>query len=245
VKNAKKFAVPVLPFVVTGFSPLPAQAAPWSGDVAIGYLATTGNSETSSLNGKSSVVYAHDDWKNTLAVSAVNTYADGQSSAENYLAAEQLEYNFTMRDYAFGAVDWNKDLFAAIRESTSETAGYGRHLLIGPRHFLDAELGVGARQQQTNDVPRERQNEFIGRGALKYRWAITDTTSFQQSLKVASGQSNTYTEAVSALKLQIIGNLFTNLSYTIKNNTQSAPDTEKTDTEAAVTISYEFGKAKS
>jgi putative salt-induced outer membrane protein len=50
---------------------------------------------------------------------------------------------------------------------------------------------------------------------------------------------------VSALKLQIVGNVYANLSYTIKNNTQSAPDTKKTDTEAAVSVSYEFGKARS
>src|SRR3546814_12422051 len=70
---------------------------------------------------------------------------------------------------AFVAVEWNKDLFAAIRERTSETAGYGRHVLIGPTHFLDLEVGVGARQQETSDIPRERETEFIERGAAKYR----------------------------------------------------------------------------
>ncbi|NGY06977.1 DUF481 domain-containing protein [Solimonas terrae] len=224
--------------------PAMARAAPWSGDVAVGYLATTGNSKTSSLNGKFSLVYAQERWKNTFGASAINTYADNESSAESYTANEQLDYNFTPRDYAFGAVEWNKDLFAAIRERTSETTGYGRHLLIGPVHFLDLEVGLGARQQQTNDVPRQRDDEFIGRGALKYRWAITQTTSLTEALKIESGNSNTYSESATALKLQIVGSLFTNLSYTIKNNTQSAPDTRKTDTEAAVTVSYEFGKDK-
>lgn len=224
--------------------PALAQAAPWSGDVALGYLATTGNSKTSSLNGKFSVVYAQERWKNTFSAAAINTYADNVSSAESYAANEQLDYNFTTRDYAFGAVEWNKDLFAAIRERTSETAGYGRHVLVGPTHFLDLELGIGARQQQTNDVPRERESEFIERGAVKYRWAITQTTTFIEALKVESGHSNTYSESATSLKLQIVGSLFANLSYTIKNNSQSAPDTKKTDTEAAVTVSYEFGKEK-
>ncbi|NKF23912.1 DUF481 domain-containing protein [Solimonas marina] len=220
------------------------QAAPWSGDISVGYLATTGNSDTSSLNSKFSLVYAQSKWKNTLAASAVNTYADHVSSAENYQAADQLEYNFSTRDYAFASVDWLKDRFASIREQTSETTGYGRHILIGPRHFLDGEVGIGARQQETNDDPRQHDDDFIGRGALKYRWAITDTTSFSQSLKVETGASNTYTESITALKLQIVGNLFTNLSYTVRNNSKAADDTEKTDTEAAVTVSYQFGKKK-
>src|SRR3546814_7535977 len=111
------------------------------------------------------------------------------------------------------------------------TTLFRSHVLIGPTHFLDLEVGVGARQQETSDIPRERENEFIERGAAKYRWAITQTTSFTEALKVESGPSNTYTESVTALKLQIVGSLFANLSYTIKNNTQSAPDTKKTDTE--------------
>lgn len=240
MRHAKGFAIAAC----LGMAPPLAEAAPWSGDVAIGYLATTGNSETSSLNGKFNVVYAQERWKNTLTGSAVNTYADDESSAESYLATEQLDYNFTSRDYAFGAVEWTKDLFAAVRERTSETTGYGRHVLTGPTHFLDLEIGAGARQQQTNDTPRQRNTDFIGRGAAKYRWAITDTTSFSESLKVETGESNTYTESVAALKLQVVGNIYANLSYTIKNNTQSAPDTKKTDTEAAVTMSYEFGKEK-
>jgi putative salt-induced outer membrane protein len=224
--------------------PTMAQAEPWSGDFALGYLATSGNSETSSINAKGSLVYAADRWKNTLTAAAVNTYADNESSAENYTATEQLDYNFTPRDYAFGAVEWNKDLFAAIRERTSETIGYGRHVLMGSTHLLDLEIGAGARQSQTNDVPRQREDDFIGRGAAKYQWNISQTATFLEALKVETGESNTYVESVTQLKLAIVGNLYANLSYTVKNNSETAPDTEHTDTETAVTLSYEFGKKK-
>src|SRR3546814_4608337 len=122
VMNAKGFAA----VACLGLMPALAQAAPWSGDVALCYLATTGNSKTSSLNGKFSLIYAQERWKNTLSAAAINTYADNESSAESYAANEQLDYNFTTRDYASVAVEWNKDLFAAIRKRTSETAGYGR-----------------------------------------------------------------------------------------------------------------------
>jgi putative salt-induced outer membrane protein len=225
-----------------GLMPMIAHAEPWSGEFALGYLATTGNSDTSSVNAKGALVYAAERWKNTLTASAINTYADRESSAENYAATEQADFNFTPRDYAFVALEWNKDLFAAIRERTSETTGYGRHVLVGPAHLLDLELGAGARQLQTNDHPRERESDFIGRAALKYQWNITQTATLHQSLKVEAGESNTYTESVTRLKLSIIGNLFANLSYTLKNNSNTAPDTEQTDTETAVTLSYQFGK---
>src|SRR3546814_9181675 len=97
VMNAKGFAA----VACLGLMPALAQAAPWSGDVALCYLATTGNSKTSSLNGKFSLIYAQERWKNTLSAAAINTYADNESSAESYAANEQLDYNFTTRDYAF------------------------------------------------------------------------------------------------------------------------------------------------
>ncbi|MFT4047016.1 MAG: DUF481 domain-containing protein [Solimonas sp.] len=225
--------------------PAVAQAEPWSGDFALGYLATTGNSETSSLNAKGDLIYSAAPWKNTLTASALGTYADDVSSAEAYTASDQVDYNFTSGNYAFGLVEWNKDLFASIREKTSEVVGYGRHVLAGPVHVLDLEVGAGARQLQTNDTPRERENDMIGRGALKYQWNISPTATFSEAAKIESGASNTYLESVTQLKLAIIGSLFANLSYTVKNNSETSDDTKHTDTETAVTLSYEFGKKKS
>src|SRR3546814_10536335 len=74
VMNAKGFAA----VACLGLMPALAQVAPWSGDVALGYLATTGNSKTSSLNGKFSLIYAQERWKNTLSAAAINTYADNE-----------------------------------------------------------------------------------------------------------------------------------------------------------------------
>lgn len=226
-------------------APFTAFASPWSGEVALGYLATTGNAETSSLNSKAKAVYAVESWKSATTIAAINSYADDESSAENYSATEQIDFNFTPRDYAFVALEWNKDLFASIRERTSETVGYGRHVLTGPAHLLDLEIGAGARQEQLNEQPRERQGEAIGRGAARYAWNFSPTSAFEQSLKVESGNSNTYAESVTKLKLAVIGNVYANISYTIKHNSKTALDTEKTDTETAVTLSYQFGQGGS
>lgn len=223
-------------------APLTAIASPWSGELALGYLATTGNADTSSLNTKGKLVYAAERWKNETTIAAINSYADKESSAENYAATEQLDLNFNPRDYAFVAIEWNKDLFAAIRERTSETVGYGRHVLAGPVHLLDLEIGAGARQEKINERPRDSESEAIGRGTAFYAWTFSPTSTFEQSLKVESGSSNTYGESVTRLKLAVIGNVYANLSYTIKHNSKTAADTEKTDTETAVSLSYQFGQ---
>ncbi|MEQ1440741.1 DUF481 domain-containing protein [Fontimonas sp. SYSU GA230001] len=220
---------------------MPAQAQ-WSGEVAVGYLATAGNTSTKSLNGKVGIDYTTAAWKNGFQGLGVYS-ADAQgATAERYGLSDKLDWNLSEQDYAFAAIDWEKDLFAGIRERLSETIGYGRHVLTGPQHLLDLEVGAGARQSKEN-LTGERSNDFIVRGLGKYGYTLSQTSQFLQVLKVESGESNTYGESVSELKLSIVGNLFAGLSYTVKHNTTVPAGTKKTDTYTAVSLSYAFGQS--
>ncbi|TJY65339.1 DUF481 domain-containing protein [Sinimarinibacterium sp. CAU 1509] len=218
----------------------PADAG-WSGELEFGYLASSGNTQTESLNGKFGLDYAGDQWKNALIASGVYTTDEGETSAERYAAADTLSCDVTARDYLFAAVDWEKDLFGGVRERLSESAGYGRHVLMGPTHKLDVEFGAGVRQTQANDTG-ERQNDTIVRGKAAYQLALSETSRFRQSLKAESGESNTYVEFLSELKLAIVGQLYAVLSYTVHHNSDVPPGNEKTDTFTAVNLSYSFGK---
>ncbi|MFA5939022.1 MAG: DUF481 domain-containing protein [Sinimarinibacterium sp.] len=220
---------------------MPVQAQ-WSGEGALGYLATSGNTSTKSLNGKVKVDYTTDAWKNSFQGLGVYSADQDESTAERYGASDKLDWNLSELDYVFAAIDWEKDLFGGIRERISETVGYGRHVLNGPAHMLDLEIGVGARQTEEN-LTGDRNDDFIVRGLGKYGYKLSETSQFLQVLKVETGESNTYGESVSELKLSIVGNLFAGLSYTVKHNTDVPAGTEKTDTYTAVSVSYVFGES--
>ncbi len=91
-------------------------------------------------------------------------------------------------------------------------------------------------------MARTREDDAIGRAFGKYQWALSETSTFIQTLKVESGAENTFTESVTELKLSVVGNLFAALSYTVKHNSDVPADTKKTDTFSAVNLSYAFGK---
>ena len=57
-----------------------------------------------------------------------------------------------------------------------------------------------------------------------------------------SGSSNTFTESVTELGANIYGALAMVLSYKIQNNSDVQSGTEKTDTFAAISLEYAFGK---
>jgi putative salt-induced outer membrane protein len=105
-------------------------------------------------------------------------------------------------------------------------------------HFLNVEVGAGARQADLTDDTAEE--DMIWRGGLNYQWKFSETAQFSQDITVESGADNTYAESVSAIKTSLIGALALVASYTIKNNSVVPVGSEKTDTFAAVSLEYAF-----
>ncbi len=213
-------------------------ADPWSGKVALGYLATSGNTESSSLNSAFAVAYTSGKWTHAIDASAINTTEDEQTTAEAYSVGLKTEFNMTDRDFLFGRVDWRKDRFSGYDQQLSESIGYGRRLIDTGVHFLNAEIGAGARQSELSDGTTE--DDFIVRGGLNYRWQFSEQAQFTQDFVTEAGSQNTYMESVTAVKARLIGALALVVSYTVKNNSEVPVGNEETDTFSALSLEYGF-----
>lgn len=218
----------------------PSTPPPWWGEASAGVLTTSGNSETRTANGKVTLDYQRADWRNALLLQALLAADDGQTTGERYLVTDKVDYTFFEQNYFFAALDFEKDLFGGIRQRTSQTLGLGRHLLTGPAHRLDVELGAGARQQQEQDS-LDKDRDLIGRFGLDYQYRINDNSGVRQTVKVESGEANTFTQSVTELKLYVIGNLFTSIMLTVQNNSSVDPGVKHTDSTTALNFSYAFG----
>jgi putative salt-induced outer membrane protein len=214
------------------------EESPWAGKATLGYLATSGNTENSNLNSAFEVSYTQGDWSHEFDVKAIHAAEDELTTTEAYESGWKSLRDFSEHNYLFGQLHWRKDRFSGYDTQFSQTVGYGRRLLDGEKHKLNVELGAGARQSDLADGTEE--SETIVRGAVKYDWQISSTASFRQELAVESGSENTYTESVSKLSASLVGNLALVASYTIKNNSDVPPLTEKTDTFTALSLEYTF-----
>ena len=213
-------------------------ADPWSGKVALGYLATSGNTESSSLNSGFAVAYTTGRWTHAIDAAAINNTEDDQTTAEAYSVGWKTEFNMTDRDFLFGRVNWRKDRFSGYDQQFSQSIGYGRRLIDTGVHFLNAEIGAGARQSELSDATTE--DDFIVRGGLNYRWQFSEQAQFTQDFATESGSQNTYFESVTAVKASLIGALALVVSYTVKNNSEVPPGNEETDTFSALSLEYGF-----
>ena len=211
---------------------------PWSGKATLGYLATSGNTENSTLNSGFEVGYNTGKWAHLFNAAAINASESEITSAKAYDAGWKSERNLSDKDFLFGRLSWRKDRFGGYDTQISETVGYGRRLVDSDKHKLNAEIGAGARQSELQDGTK--LDETIFRGGMYYRWLLSETAEFRQDLTVEAGDENTYTESVTALSAKLKGNLALVASYTIKNNSDVPVLTEKTDTYTALSLEYVF-----
>lgn len=213
-------------------------AGPWSGKATLGFLGTSGNTETSTLNTGMEVSYAVGNWTHIAAAFAISSSENEITTAEAYTLGWKTERKLSEHDYLFGRLDWRKDLFGGYDTQFSQTLGYGRRLINQEKHTLNAELGIGARQSELQSGIKE--NETIVRGGAYYTWKFSETAEFHQDLTAESGGENTYLESYTAVSAKLLGSLALVASYTIKHNTDVPLMTEETDTYSALSLEYLF-----
>lgn len=262
--NTKRaFSAVFIPGTVFFFASLAAaqDSSPWSGNVALGYLASSGNTDTTAFNFSGEVNYDINKWHNNLLGRAILKTDNNESTAESYKAAYQLKYDLSERNYLFGLLDYNNDRFSSYDQQTFQFVGAGRRFIMTEKHQLNAELAIGASQSDFRDCNAEdvlagacligppqtppfgtSTSEVNYRISGDYTWQISENASFVQNLSVNIGSSNTYTESLTELRAGILGDIALVLSYTIKNNSDVAPGTDKTDTYTAISLEYAFGQ---
>lgn len=217
----------------------PAPTPPVQGEVTLGYQATKGNTDTESANATFALLWSLTHWSHKFDLAANSASTDALKTAEAYLAKYKGKRPFDeSKSYLFTALDWSHDRFSAYEEQTSASAGYGRVLINRGKSTLNGEIGAG--YKESTRIDQVEENEAILRLALDYELKFTDKTGFKQSLVVESGSSNTSTEAISALRANLIGKVGLVIAFRIKNNSNVPPGTVATDRFTTIALAYAF-----
>ncbi len=214
------------------------QDSGWSGEAELGFVATSGNTDTQSLVFKGKALNVIGKWNNEILLDVLNAEADDVRTAERYFLEAKTKRNFTEHDYGFGNFSHTDDRFSGYQYRTSLTAGYGRHVLSGDIFKLDLEAGVGGRRSKP-DVGNT-DNEGVLRLAGFFNWQISDTAKFTQDLISEIGSDVTISRSLTALSAKVNSTLAVRLSYGIRHTSEVPPGIEKVDRETAVTLVYGF-----
>lgn len=229
--------------LLTVSAPVLAQAPPpmdpFVGTVALGYLSTSGNTDSTNANAAFEVTWDLDGpWKHDWAALAVTARTNDVTTAEAYSAGYKAQRDFSETSYLLFTGEWRQDEFSGYDRQVAETVGYGRRVIDTERHMLALEGGAGAKQSTL--TTGEELDEAIVRGALDYLFTISDASEFRQQFLIEQGDDNRYTQSTSALKTRIVGNIALVLSYVVKNNSDVPVDIEKTDRFTSISLEYGF-----
>lgn len=236
--NMNKTAVLVAGLLLAGPVMAEDKAAAWSGEAALGFVMTSGNTDTQSINAKAKAVNEREMWRHAAAVEALNTETASTTTAKRYLVTGQTNYKFKPRHYVFGLASYEDDQFSGYDWRATEVAGYGYRAIEAPNLILDLEGGPGARQSKLNDGSRD--NEGMVRLAGNLDWKVSETTNFTEVLTSDIGQDVTISKSVTGLKTQINGSLSMKVAYTVKHTSDVPVGIVKMDRETAVMLVYGF-----
>jgi putative salt-induced outer membrane protein len=212
--------------------------SPWAGTASLGFLSTSGNTDTTSYNAAFEISHTKDQWKHTLDGAANGAEDSGATTADSYQAGWKSDYNFSEISYLFGQINWLKDRFSGVDQQTSAAAGYGRRFIDTPVHLLSGEIGAGYRSLDFAD-------NTSGDGAIvtlgmDYKWTFSETSNFDQGISVESGSDNTFIESVSAVRARLLGDFAIVFSYTVRHNTDVPVGSQNTDKLTAISLEYAF-----
>jgi putative salt-induced outer membrane protein len=220
------------------------EKSPWKSSAELGFINTTGNTETQTTAAKADAVYEIDKWRHTGHAEGYGQKSKDEVTGESVVSAERYElsgksdYKFTENDYAFGQVKLKKDRFSGFEYEDTVSLGYGRKVIKQEDMELDLEIGPGIRFYKVDDG--ESNNEALLVLAGKYWWAITDNSKFIQELYFDIGEEYTDSKSITGVQANINKTLALKFTYTIRNKSEVPADTEKTDTETALTLVYNF-----
>ncbi|MES2822025.1 MAG: DUF481 domain-containing protein [Pseudomonadota bacterium] len=231
---------------------------PWEIEIGIGAIATSGNTQSTSVQAKIDAKQNLLHWQNEYIFNSLFkqdevTQDDDtkvkEKTANKYLASAKSAYLMEAeKSYLFGFVSYAYDQFGAYRTYATAAIGYGNWLYSTPTLTWYAEIGPGYFQGEqviTNPdplLPDELvdQSGAIVRGSTELKWQITNSAEFKQTLSIESGADNTRTLSETSIATSITDAMQMKVGIAIANDSDVAPGKKKTDTTTFINLIYKF-----
>lgn len=231
---------------------------PWVVDVDIGAIATSGNTDTTSLQFKVDAKQNLEKWENQYVFNSLFKedsieQEDGtnqrEKTAEKYFGSAKFAYLIGVDEsYLFGYGSHTNDKFGAYRTYSTVALGYGNWLYYSPTFNWFVEAGPGYFEGEKvveSDDPLLADTLFDESGAMlraatALEWKISDSATFKQLVSVESGEDNTRTQSETSLSTSINKSMKMKVGVAIANDSDVAPGKEKTDTTTFINLVYSF-----
>ncbi|MBX2837479.1 MAG: DUF481 domain-containing protein [Gammaproteobacteria bacterium] len=231
----------------------------WSGTASLGATTSTGNAETSNINGSIRLGKTVGKWEHitfasvfkgesALIVEQVDENGDtildtdGRpqreiirgSSSDRLALGYQPRYYWRERTYLFGVLDWERDKPAGIKSVTRQIIGIGHKFITTDNSYLSAEIGFG--NKTTDQTFGDDINGGIGYLGVNYLNRVTDNVTFNADMRSDFGSDNTFVELGLGINFKVSSKIAFGVSHFSRSNSDiSAFDDEFSSSSDSVT----------
>jgi putative salt-induced outer membrane protein len=215
-----------------------------------GFLVASGNTNTSTLTAKINTSQELTSWSYQVIGNALYKQSqqevDGKknngASAQKLFLSGQLDHKLTEPDdrlFIYGEYENNR--FSGFRYQASLAAGWTSRLWHDKQSEFKYSVGPGyGISEFEEDNSDEDTKGLIVRAAMEYKLKFSNHATFRQFVSTEADQEFYKTKSETSLSTKLTGALAMKLSFVMNLDTSVGPETEELDTEAAVTLVYQF-----
>jgi putative salt-induced outer membrane protein YdiY len=219
------------------------EVKPFTMDGEFGFIATTGNTETTSIKGKLAAHQELTQWSNDFIAEVLykKDQIDGvdKTTAQKYFLSGQGNYKLENPDHRlFGFASYEEDKFSNFDYQATVAAGWSQKMWEDDVSKLNYSIGPGYSFAETNTG--EDQSGFIVRAAMDYQWKISESANFKQLLSTEVGSENTKSKSETSVSAKITEGLSLKVSLIMDHNSDVPGDKDNLDTQTAITLVYTF-----
>jgi putative salt-induced outer membrane protein len=224
------------------------EAAPepnWTSSIGLSYVATTGNTDTSSFGLDFASERRPTPWGLDLVGKFIRSEDEGDLTAEQYLFGARATRQLDDRWSLFAGASWERDTFSGFENRWIGEAGAEYLAISTDRHTLSFDFGLTwtTEDQIFEDKPDKTVDWFGGVAGLKWEWRISDNAALNQRLLYYPNfddSSDWRLASDTAVTASLTDMLALQFSYLVRYRNQPIDDNEDTDTTTKASVVFTF-----
>jgi len=231
-------AVPVLAQETEEEEPEPI----WTGSLGLAWVATSGNTDTSTLGLDLALDRKPEPWGFEFAARGNRADDGGVTTAENYLVSARAVRKLSTRWEAFGGLAWAKDPFAGFDSQTVAMAGATYITVESERHLLSFDMGL-AYTWEDRVPPAEDANFAGGLLGLSWEWRLGASSKLTERFVLHPNFDDSEDwrlMSMTAIESSINSWLALRFGFDLRHRNQPIGDADSTDTTSTASVVLTF-----
>jgi len=210
----------------------------WSGNVAMTYAGSSGNTETQDLALAGRLRYGAGQWTHTVGFGVEYGEDDGDETKKEFFTVYDANYSLTDRFYVFGLARAQFDEYAAFETDAFLGFGPGYRIINTPQTAWRVQAGPGIRYVEDQLGNDDTEAAMIASSRLYH--AFNETVYLTNDTDILASDANTLVTNDLGLNFAMTDQLSTRVSYRTDYNDEAVEGTDKTDNRLGVSLVMGF-----